>query len=205
MTLPKCIDIFYNHLLSNPLNPKAAELIKEAFHDDWNTRPNPLDPVGGGKYGDNWPGSSALTMVLGMWGVQIKDLKFEIMVHADCGNGKHALVSKCSGTCTGETPEGMPHFLGLDPDVIKGKSFVAIAIDLQIVVDGKIKQAYHCEDWSDVASQIAGGRTAPTVLDHVDYDKAGATLTEVRGACVGGRVGGAPGREECCRTTTLSK
>ncbi|KAL3930345.1 MAG: hypothetical protein SGPRY_001575 [Prymnesium sp.] len=180
--LPKCIEIFYNQLLSNTGNPEAEALAKEAFHEDWNTRPNPHDPEGGGKMGENWHGCLAIPKVLALWGKQMSGFKMKILACMECSDGWHAVVSNVSATCTGETLEGMPHFLGLTPENLKDKSIGVMAIDLHQVVDGKIKKSYHGEDWMDAMSQIlaTNGRKGPSTLDHGDlFTTRGTALTEV--------------------------
>ena len=44
---PKCIQNFYDKILNKPgFFGQNLSLIQETLHDDWNTRPNPLDPTG---------------------------------------------------------------------------------------------------------------------------------------------------------------
>ena len=50
------------------------------------------------------------------------------------------------------TPSGT--FLGIPGS---GKHFKIMTIDVHTVEDGKIKRAYHVEDWAGVMRQLSGG------------------------------------------------
>jgi hypothetical protein len=169
--LPHCLDVFYNQLLSN-LTGITPDLIKEAFHDDWETRPNPLNPIDG-----SGPGSFALNTILGgVWATQIPDLKMDVLMHLPCGD-KHVVFSKLSATCSGETPGGMPQFLDLPQEMLQGKQINVFAIDIQTVIDGKIKQSVHCEDWAGAMEQIMRERP-PYSVEHEPL-RSSEALTEV--------------------------
>ena len=44
---PQCIQNFYDKMLNNPRRfGQNLTFIQENFHEDWNTRPNPLKPTG---------------------------------------------------------------------------------------------------------------------------------------------------------------
>ena len=72
-------------------------------------------------------------------------------------------LSQISGTVN-EVPEGFtefPYFPGIDPEKLKGKKFESIALDIQVIADGKIKQTWHLEDYQSAVDQMVNGNPVP--------------------------------------------
>merc|ERR1719400_1045476 len=150
-TVPYAIHRFYDQILSNPA--KAAQnftLLNETVREDWTVRPNPADIVGG-----KGPGVVGLQRIMQLFGEIIPDLKFErkeMFVHED----KVVVLLKVSGTIE-KAPQGeefVPFFPGIEPSEVVGKNFETLAVDIHSIVDDKIQQSYHIEDWRTAAYQI---------------------------------------------------
>jgi len=175
--IPECILTFYDKILSNPgTHGQDKALIASCMADDWQTRPNPLNPVEG-----TGPTPEGLVGIMGLWSAIMPDIKVERQqtYPISDGSGKWIVQSKFSATM-GPLPEGMPEypmFSGVAPDKITGKKFCSMAMDIQMVHEGKIKRTWHMEDWADALDQILTGRGAPS-LENPPWE-GGAALTEV--------------------------
>ena len=82
INLPNSIENFYDKILSNPgTHGQNLSLITETVADDWNTRPNPLNPAMGIGAG---PFPEGLQKIMGAWSVMMPDLSItrkETLVH----------------------------------------------------------------------------------------------------------------------------
>merc|ERR1719205_401997 len=165
-TVPYAIHRFYDQILSNPA--KAAQnftLLNETVREDWTVRPNPADIVGG-----KGPGVVGLQRIMQLFGEIIPDLKFErkeMFVHED----KVVVLLKVSGTIE-KAPQGeefVPFFPGIEPSEVVGKNFETLAVDIHSIVDGKIQQSYHIEDWRTAAYQMIKGEPVPDFGFHPEY------------------------------------
>ena len=165
-TVPYAIHRFYDQILSNPA--KAAQnftLLNETVKEDWTVRPNPADIVGG-----KGPGVVGLQRIMQLFGEIIPDLKFErkeMFVHED----KVVVLLKVSGTIE-KAPQGeefVPFFPGIEPSEVVGKNFETLAVDIHSIVDGKIQQSYHIEDWRTAVYQMIKGEPVPDFGFHPEY------------------------------------
>ena len=165
-TVPYAIHRFYDQILSNPA--KAAQnftLLNETVREDWTVRPNPADIVGG-----KGPGVVGLQRIMQLFGEIIPDLKFErkeMFVHED----KVVVLLKVSGTIE-KAPQGeefVPFFPGIEPSEVVGKNFETLAVDIHSIVDGKIQQSYHIEDWRTAVYQMIKGEPVPDFGFHPEY------------------------------------
>ena len=143
---PKAIKNFYDTMF-NDIKGQGQNLtfLRETFHGDWNTRPNPLNPTGKGPTGGPFP--TGLKAILGLWGVMMPELYVErqhTLLCSDstiCGD-KVVMLSKF-GAKIGDLPPALkefPMFPGIDPEKIKGKRFDSMAIDIQVIKNQKIKR-----------------------------------------------------------------
>ena len=164
--VPHAIHRFYDQILSNPA--KAAQnftLLNETVKEDWTVRPNPADIVGG-----KGPGVVGLQRIMQLFGEIIPDLKFErkeMFVYED----KVVVLLKVSGTIE-KAPQGeefVPFFPGIEPSEVIGKNFETLAVDIHSIVDGKIQQSYHIEDWRTAAYQMIKGEPVPDFGFHPEY------------------------------------
>jgi len=142
---PKCMYKMYKEFLSNPA-AVTPEMTAEAMHPDWNSHPNALEA---GKPG---PGSAgAAQMFSGFLGQVIPDLKWKTL---------KLFEVKCQGgTCYIHlgTGEGTPKAPIWGVEKLTDRSFNVMALDVHYVVDGRIKESWHVEEWMDAARQIKGG------------------------------------------------
>ena len=165
-SVPHAIHRFYDQILSAPA--KAAQnftLLNETVKEDWTVRPNPVDIVGG-----KGPGVVGLQRIMQLFGEIIPDLKFErkeMFIHED----KVVVLLKVSGTIE-KAPEGqefIPFFPGIEPSEVVGKNFETLAVDIHSIVDGKIQQSYHIEDWKTAVYQMIKGEPVPDFGFHPEY------------------------------------
>merc|ERR1712238_52966 len=158
INLPNSIENLYDKILSNPgTHGQNLSLIRETVADDWNNRPNQLNPSKGIGAG---PFPEGLKKLMGAFSTMLKDVKFtrkETLVH-----GEKIVVLSHFGATMGDLPLGSPTeypmFPGIDPAKLKGKSFKTIALDVQILDEGLIRRTWHFEDWTLALSQMLNDR-----------------------------------------------
>ena len=174
--VPKAVEKFYDKILSNPgTYGQDLAFIKEAIADDWNTRPNPLNPAMGIEAG---PFPKGVQQIMGLWDVMLKGVKIERM-HTFVLDDIVAVISRFSATMDNLPPgfTEFPMFPGIDPEKLKGKSFTTLAYDVQILDNGKIRRTWHFEDWTTALDEMLTGR-GPANLDWPEVGR-GEFLTEV--------------------------
>jgi len=81
------------------------------------------------------------------------------LLHED----KVIVLSKISGTIARALPDSndLPQFPGIPFKKLIGKKFQTLALDIHKIVDGKIKQSFHIEDWQTALAQMLNGTPAP--------------------------------------------
>jgi len=164
--VPQSIHNFYEKILSDvQVSSKNVTLLEETVQDDWSSRPNYINLVDG-----KGPGLNGLKSLVGLFAKMMPNLKFEmkkVWIHAD----KVIVLSKVYGTITGK-PMGkneIPLFPGIPADKIMNKEFTTVALDIHKVVDGKIKQSYHIEDWKTALEQMLYNKEAPCFGLYPDF------------------------------------
>merc|ERR1711935_521260 len=164
--VPQSIENFYDGILSDvKVGGKNTTLLEETVHDDWSSRPNYINLVDG-----KGPGLNGLKSLTGLFNQIISNMKFEmrrVWIHAD----KVFVLTKVSGKVTGK-PRGsneIPLFPGIPADKIMNKEFTTIALDIHTIVDGKIKQSYHIEDWKTALEQMLFNKKAPCFGLYPDF------------------------------------
>lgn len=125
----------YTDLFSMPTSTELSAVAAEVLAPDWKS------------YGDysghaNTP-EGLIKMFAGI-GTSVPDLKLDVVEILQDGN-RFVVRSRMTGTPVGE-------FFGLAPT---GKSFTIMAIDIHTMVDGKIAESYHIEDWAGAMRQLA--------------------------------------------------
>jgi len=137
---PHCVQALY----VDSLQPSfTVETAKKYFHDDWNSHPNPASS------GSNGPGAVGFAKVSEGFAKTIPDFtwKTEALFEIPCIIGmKYVHI----GSATGKP---VAPFLGVNPAT--GKSFHMIAIDIHWVIDGKMVESWHVEEWDSVAKCLA--------------------------------------------------
>jgi len=164
--VPQSIYNFYNNILSDvSVGGQNVQMLEETVHKDWSSRPNYINLVDG-----KGPGLNGLKSLTGLFNQIISNMKFEmrrVWIHAD----KVFVLSKVSGKVTGK-PRGsneIPLFPGIPADKIMNKEFTTIALDIHTIVDGKIKQSYHIEDWKTALEQMLFNKKAPCFGLYPDF------------------------------------
>ena len=139
-------------------------LIKEAMAEDWNTRPNNINPVEG-----IGPFPEGLQQIMGLWSVIIPDIFIRRQQTLTCTNSdpkyadiKYLVVQSRFGATVTGLPSGfteIPFFPGVEVEKIMGKKFETMALDIQVLdsVGKKIIRTWHLEDWADALVQMLTG------------------------------------------------
>ena len=72
-------------------------------------------------------------------------------------------MSKNSGTVARALPGSneLTQFTGVPVKKLIGKKFHTLTLDIHKIVDGKIKQSFHIEDWQTALAQMLNGTPAP--------------------------------------------
>ena len=131
------------------------QLIGSIMAKDWQSRPNLLNSSGTGPGRDNF---KSLTGALNMF---MPNIKFERKQNLLCGD-KVVVVSKVTGTVNNPANvEEVPLFPGIPAERVVGKSFETMAIDLHLIKNGRMKQAWHVEDWATALAQMVNGSPTP--------------------------------------------
>jgi predicted ester cyclase len=125
---------FYD-FLSNPASTESAAALKAVTADNFESI---------GDYSGKSKSREAFMGQVGGFGKLIPNLKWAPQEMIEQG-GKVVVRSRATGT-----PQG-PLF-GVDG---KGKSFDIMSIDIHTVVNGKIVQTQHVEDWSGALRQLS--------------------------------------------------
>ena len=153
--VPQSIIDFYQKILSEK-DASNQTLNKQLVHDDWVSRPNMASPL------EKGPGLIGVKQIADYFAKIIPDFKIDVkarILHED----KVIVLSKISGTIAGALPGSneISQFPGIPVEKLIGKKFKTIALDIHKIVDGKIKQSFHIEDWTTALSQMLNGTPAP--------------------------------------------
>merc|ERR1711956_138649 len=106
----------------------------------------------------------------GLFAQIMPDMKFErkrVWIHGD----KVIVISHVTANITGR-PKGqkeVPLFPGIPAEKLMNKEFKTIALDIHKIVDGKIKQSYHIEDWHTALEQMLYEKEAPCFGLYPDF------------------------------------
>lgn len=152
--VPKSIFDLYQKVFNE--KQTSSQLLREVIHDDWVSRPNVLNPT------ERGPGLNGLKKLADLFSQLMPDFKVDVkarVIHED----KVIVLSKISGTVS-RAPQGykeFPQFPGIPVEKLIGKKFETIALDIHKIVDGKIKQTYHVEDWQTATGQMLNGTPVP--------------------------------------------
>ncbi len=129
------VQAFYD-LLSNPGSEEMAAAFTEATSADWQSI---------GDYSGSAKSRDAFLGQVGGFAQLMPDLNWEVQVMHDAGD---FITVRSRATVTPVGP-----FFGVDGE---GRSFDIMAIDIHQLVDGKIVETHHVEDWAGALQQLAG-------------------------------------------------
>jgi len=143
--MPTCLETFYRQILTKPTDA-TLELAQTAFHDDSDLHPNLLVS------GQEGPGAEGMYKIAtGFFGPVVPNMRFDTLhvlsVEKSDGSAVYVHIGRATGTPTGP-------FFGVDPPT--GRSFDIMAMDVHHVVDGKIKETWHVEEWASAVQQLTG-------------------------------------------------
>ena len=192
LNVPTAINIFYDTIL-NDLDTYGQNLtiIKEAFADDWNMRPNPLKLIKANIFKkffgpnppkgiESGPFPEGIKPIWDFVTIMMPVLKYERKHTFVINQNIVAVVIRLEATI-GDVPPSFSEFSmfpGIDPKKLKGKSFTTLALNVHILDEGKIRQTWHVTDWALALDQmLKTGRDVGT-LDWPCVKK-GETLKEV--------------------------
>ena len=172
------VDIQYEAVY-NSLGGVRPETIMAAVADDYQRRPNEINPFSQG------PGAIGLGQALASFTDTFSSFKVTRKLTLSCSAAEPAdnkqyvfvggtLEATLSDTIT---QASIPMFPGIPASKVRGKSFRILINDLHQMENGKIKKTWHAEDWASALEQAVNGKTRP-LLDNAIIEP-GETLTEV--------------------------
>jgi len=184
--IPKAILNYHDKLMAFPGNAKYGQnfkLINETLTQDWNERPNLINPGYGIKTG---PFPRGLQHTFQLYSKMFKNIRVQRNETYVIGN-KVVVLTRFKATM-GDVPPGYPGypmFPGIDAERIKGKSFESMKMHvhyLDNVWNGqkwvqKIRRTYHFVDWTLALDEMLSGRRP--FKFHQPYLKPARNLTEV--------------------------
>ena len=156
--IPQSINTFYDRILADVTGDgQNPQIIAQAIAEDWQTRPNFLNPVEG-----EGPGQKDFPRLTGFFGLVFSTVKFTRMLTLLCGD-KVVVISRFDGTIRGPPPgmEEVPPFVGIPAERLIGKSFTTFATDIHEIRNGLLKQTWHQEDYSTALVQMINGTPPP--------------------------------------------
>ena len=179
--VPLSIKVFYDRIIGNPTKEgPPLFLVKEVVSEDWNTRPNPLNPVEG--TGPFPKGLRNIAIFFGMTVPGQFDRKFTL---TNCQtpkgvNGQFvAVISAWNATIPSDLSDttSLPMFPGIPVSALRGKNFRIQTIDLHLLDNGKFRRSWHGEDWASALEQMLKKSPAPNLDMPIVQD--GPALTRV--------------------------
>ena len=154
--VPQCIYNLYDKILSDSNGGgQNNTLLLETMHRDSIVRPR--QSILGVE------GIAGLKAITTFFGRVMPDIKYEtqrMWIHED----KVIVLSKVSATNVKGAPPGfrfIPSFPGVNPKKLIGKKFETLGISVHRIVDGRIKQTYHIDEWQLAVDQMLSNRPAP--------------------------------------------
>jgi len=154
--VPQCIYNLYDKILSDSNGGgQNNTLLLETMHRDSIVRPR--QSILGVE------GIAGLKAITTFFGRVMPDIKYEtqrMWIHED----KVIVLSKVSATNVKGAPPGfrfIPSFPGVNPKNLIGKKFETLGISVHRIVDGRIKQTYHIDEWQLAVDQMLSNRPAP--------------------------------------------
>ena len=140
--VPACIKAFY---MDMHRAEATLDLARQNFHNDWISHPNLGGP------GVDGPGADGFfSLIKDFFGPTIPDYTWKteecLHVKLDVGD-KYIHIGSAAGSPVGP-------FFGIDPPT--GRSFHIMSIDIHWVIDGKVRETWHVEEWARAVAQLTG-------------------------------------------------
>jgi ketosteroid isomerase-like protein len=172
---PKAIENLYDRMYNNYNDGKNQTLINQTFTEDYNMRPNPMNPQRGLQAG---PLRKGLKALCSLKHVMMRDMNSTRMYTVQLGNVV-LVVSNVSATMN-HIPPGLPEFPmfpGIPEYKLRNKRFNTLSMDLHIMDNAQIKRSWYFTDHSLALDQMLTGRQNPK-LEH-EYIPRGMVLEEI--------------------------
>jgi len=172
---PKAIENLYDKMYNNYNDGKNQTLINQTFTEDYNMRPNPMNPQRGLQAG---PLRKGLKALCSLKHVMMRDMNSTRMYTVQLGNVV-LVVSNVSATMN-HIPPGLPEFPmfpGIPEYKLRNKRFNTLSMDLHIMDNAQIKRSWYFTDHSLALDQMLTGRQNPK-LEH-EYIPRGMVLEEI--------------------------
>lgn len=172
---PKAIENLYDRMYTNYQDGKNQTLINQTFTEDYNMRPNPMNPQRGLQAG---PLRKGLQALCSLKHVMMRNMNVTRMYTVQLGNVV-LVVSNVSATMN-HIPPGLPEFPmfpGIPEYKLRNKMFNTLSMDLHIMDNAQIKRSWYFTDHSLALDQMLTGRQNPK-LEH-EYIPRGMVLEEI--------------------------
>merc|ERR1719400_2117371 len=172
---PRAIKNLYDKMQNSYADGQNQTLINQTFTEDFNMRPNPLNPQKGIQAG---PLRTGLKDLCSLNHVMMRDFNVTRMFTVQLGN--IALVVSNVTATMNHIPPGLPEFPmfpGIPEYKLRNKRFNTLSMDLHIMDNAQIKRSWYFTDHSLALDQMLTGRQNPK-LEH-EYIPRGMVLEEI--------------------------
>lgn len=172
---PRAIENLYDKIQNNYADGQNQTLINQTFTEDFNMRPNPLNPQKGIQAG---PLRSGLKDLCSLSHVMMRDFNVTRMHTVQLGNIV-VVLSNVTATMN-HIPPGLPEFPmfpGIPEYKLRNKRFNTLSLDLHVLDNAQIKRSWFFKDYSLALDQMLTGRQNPELMH--PYIPRGRVLEEV--------------------------
>jgi hypothetical protein len=172
---PKAIESLYDKMYNNYEDGKNQTLINQTFTEDYNMRPNPLNPQRGIQAG---PLRKGLQALCSLQHVMMRDVNVTRMYTVQLGNV--VLVLSNMTATMNHIPPGLPEFPmfpGIPEYKLRNKQFNTMSMDLHVLDNAQIRRSWFFTDNSLALDQMLTGRHNAE-LQH-EYIPRGRVLEEI--------------------------
>jgi len=167
---PKAIENLYDKMYNNYEAGKNQTLINQTFTEDFNMRPNPLNPQKGIQAG---PLRKGLQALCSLKHVMMRDVNVTRMYTVQLGNV--VLVLSNMTATMNHIPPGLPEFPmfpGIPEYKLRNKRFNTISMDLHVLDGAQIRRSWMFTDHSLALDQMLTGRqNAELMHKHIPRGK----------------------------------
>merc|ERR1711988_465320 len=172
---PKAIENLYDKMYNNYEDGKNQTLINQTFTEDYNMRPNPLNPQRRIQAG---PLRKGLQALCALQHVMMRDVNVTRMYTVQLGNV--VLVLSNMTATMNHIPPGLPEFPmfpGIPEYKLRNKQFNTMSMDLHVMDNAQIRRSWFFTDNSLALDQMLTGRHNAE-LQH-EYIPRGRVLEEI--------------------------
>merc|ERR1712241_383789 len=172
---PRAIENLYDRIQNHYADGQNQTLINQTFTEDFNMRPNPLNPQRGIQAG---PLRSGLKDLCSLNHVMMRDMNVSRIYTVQLGN---VVLVLANVTATmNHIPPGLPEFPmfpGIPEQKLKNKVFNTLSMDLHVLDNAQIRRSWFFTDHSLALDQMLTGRHNPDLVH--PYVPRGQVLEQV--------------------------